>query len=69
MTTKQEIATFLLRIAIGTGFLSAVASRLNCRLPQKQYVLKVDKLINFKNVKHEKESIHPHPDCHHTQGV
>jgi len=29
MTTKQEIATFLLRIAIGTGFLSAVASRLN----------------------------------------
>ncbi len=30
-----------------------------CRLPQKQYVLKVDKLINFKNVKHEKESIHP----------
>lgn len=29
MSTKQDIAAFLLRIALATGFLSAVASRLN----------------------------------------
>ena len=40
-----------------------------CKLPQKQYVLKVDKSLNFKNVKHEKEQIQSHTDCQHTQGV
>ncbi len=29
MKTRQDIAVFLLRIALATGFLSAVASRLN----------------------------------------
>ena len=29
MTTKQDISTFLLRMATASGFLSAVASRLN----------------------------------------
>jgi len=40
-----------------------------CRLPQKQYVLKVDKMINFKNVNYEKEPIQPQPNCSHPQGV
>ena len=41
-----------------------------CRLPQKQYVLKVDKMFNFKNVKHdEKKHIQSCTDCGHTQRV
>ncbi len=40
-----------------------------CKLPQKQYVLKVDKSLNFKNVKHEKKSIQSHSNCQHSQGV
>ena len=40
-----------------------------CKLPQKQYVLKVDRILNFKNVKHEKESIQSHTDCQYPQGV
>jgi hypothetical protein len=40
-----------------------------CRLPQKQYVLKVDKSLNFKNVKHEKESIQSLTNCIHSQRV
>ena len=40
-----------------------------CRLPQKQYVLKVDKSLNFKTVKHEKESIQSFTNCQHTQRV
>jgi hypothetical protein len=40
-----------------------------CKLPQKQYVLKVDKLFNFKNEKDEKKSIYPYTDCRHPQGV
>jgi hypothetical protein len=31
-----------------------------CSLPQKQYVLKVDKSLNFKIAKNEKKSIHHH---------
>ena len=61
-TKKNEV----LPHAIGTF---ANRTKPTCKLPQKQYVLKVAKLVNFKNVKHEKESIHPHPDCQHTQGV
>ncbi|HEY8689738.1 MAG TPA: hypothetical protein VIM07_10935 [Chitinophagaceae bacterium] len=41
----------------------------DCKLPQKQYVLKVDKISNFKNVKHEKEHIQSCPDCRHSQRV
>ncbi len=40
-----------------------------CKLPQKQYVLEVDKVFIFKNVKNEKESIYPYTDCLHPQGV
>jgi hypothetical protein len=28
-----------------------------CKLPQNQYVLKVDEMFNFKNVNNEKEHI------------
>lgn len=40
-----------------------------CRLPQKQYGLKVDKMFNFKTVKDEKEHIQPCPDCRHFKRV
>ncbi|MBY0476216.1 MAG: GIY-YIG nuclease family protein, partial [Chitinophagaceae bacterium] len=36
------------------GYSNNYERRLHCRLPQKQYVLKVDKSLNFKNVNHEK---------------
>ena len=38
-------------------------------ITQKQYVLKVDKSLNFKNVNHEEESIQSHSNCQHPQGV
>ena len=37
--------------------------------PQKQYVLKVDKLFNFKTVKDEKKHIQSCTDCRHSQRV
>ena len=36
------------------------------KLPQKQYSLKVDKLFNFKTVKHEKKHIYTCPDCRYS---
>ena len=38
-----------------------------CKLPQKQYVLKVVRFINFKNVKDEKKSIHPQIHYHYME--
>jgi hypothetical protein len=40
-----------------------------CKLPQKQYVLKVDKNCNFKNVNNEKEHVQPRTDRGHPKGV
>jgi hypothetical protein len=53
----------------GQPLCNETPSRRCCRLPQKQYVLKVDKSLNFKNVKHEKESIHRNTNCSHSQRV
>ncbi len=39
------------------------------KLPQKQYVLKVDKSLNFINVKYEKEYIQSCSDSRHSQRV
>ena len=41
----------------------------NCKLPQKQYGLKVDEMFNFKIVTDEKESIYAYADCGHFKGV
>ncbi len=40
-----------------------------CKLPRKQYVLKVDKMFNFKNVNDEKKYIQSCSDCRHSQGI
>jgi len=43
---------------------------INCKLPQKQYVLKVDKrFLILKRKKYEKESIQSHTDCQYFEGV
>ena len=34
----------------------------HCKLPQKQYGLKVDKMFNFKSYRYEKEHIYTYAD-------
>ena len=46
-----------------------IAAIKKCKLPQKQYGLKVDEMFNFKIVTDEKESIYAYADCGHFKGV
>ena len=67
-TGEQKLELLLDEVA--PDFLSGTTNKTRYytggKLPQKQYSLKVDKLFNFKTVKHEKKHIYTCPDCRYS---